>query len=460
MVYCKVRNADKRTVVYRRPEQTLFSTNSAIYNHSQMLTTRNSQVSTMSSFLSDNSNDLMKTDINEIPTTRITKATTTMTTTGRNYNKDGSDNDNDNENIVNPSNPPLLDEFKDINEIEAEEDNFLLGHRDEEEPEPVPPVVPEAALVQEATNPRTRRLLRFPLPKQMPVAWISSAFSLPTESSKSHLNPRSTEVGKQAILYLIAFYLTHVFSTTNRIYQQVTHGKRIYALIVIHSWFDPFQGMLNFIVYQRPRYMIVRKKHPHISRWGALVRVLHFSFMQSKFQTRDQNNMNNGTNLGSTARDDSNHTSAHHHDSPIITSSSFVQPTPSRRGRQYAFGLSIIKEATSLGDEHYTSSQEFVSNELTQITSLNATIQQKPEEQSDQQQQSEDHTPPTTTTTSSQEAVVENETQAPQSTTTFNCVTDDEEDDNEDEDDKEDSESSPEPVRTMSTNSISIDDER
>jgi hypothetical protein len=92
---------------------------------------------------------------------------------------------------------------------------------------------------------------------------------------------RSVEVAQQAFFYLLAFYWTHIWSTTNRIIQQVTHGKfSIFPLIIIHSFCDPLQGTLNFLVYQRPRYLVVRKKHPQLGRWGAIKLVLQFSFLQ------------------------------------------------------------------------------------------------------------------------------------------------------------------------------------
>lgn len=92
---------------------------------------------------------------------------------------------------------------------------------------------------------------------------------------------RSVEVSRQAMWYLAAFYITHVWSTTNRIMQQVNNGSTTasFAITLIHSWFDPFQGFLNFVVYQRPRYLFHRKRHPEIGRIGACRRALRFSYL-------------------------------------------------------------------------------------------------------------------------------------------------------------------------------------
>ena len=91
--------------------------------------------------------------------------------------------------------------------------------------------------------------------------------------------PRTVAVIQQACWYLGTFYITHVWSTTNRILQITSAGPQ-FALFLIHSWFDPFQGFLNYCVYQRPRYLFIRKSMPEIGRFGASIRVLKFSFQK------------------------------------------------------------------------------------------------------------------------------------------------------------------------------------
>lgn len=90
---------------------------------------------------------------------------------------------------------------------------------------------------------------------------------------------RSVEVANQAVWYLGVFYITHVWSTTTRIIQQVRHGKTFFPVILLHSWFDPLQGFLNFVVYQRPRYLKIRKAHPRLGRLGAAWRALRFAYL-------------------------------------------------------------------------------------------------------------------------------------------------------------------------------------
>ena len=90
---------------------------------------------------------------------------------------------------------------------------------------------------------------------------------------------RSVQVAHQALFYLGTFYLTHIWSTTNRTMQQLNVGETSYFLILMHSWFDPFQGFLNYLVYQRPRYLKIRAAHSNLNRSEAMFRALRFSHL-------------------------------------------------------------------------------------------------------------------------------------------------------------------------------------
>ena len=95
-------------------------------------------------------------------------------------------------------------------------------------------------------------------------------------------NPRTAEVFHQALWYLGVFYLTHVWSTTNRTIQLVKNGRTYFGITVIHSFFDPLQGFLNFLVYQRPRYVRIRKSLPELGCWGALEMALMFTIVSGE----------------------------------------------------------------------------------------------------------------------------------------------------------------------------------
>lgn len=99
---------------------------------------------------------------------------------------------------------------------------------------------------------------------------------------------RTVEVYYQSLFYLGTFYLTHVWSTSNRIVQFANGGTSSFGLTAIHSFFDPLQGFLNYFVYQRPRYLRIRREYPKAGRIAALYRMLRFSFMPDPKEWRDQ----------------------------------------------------------------------------------------------------------------------------------------------------------------------------
>jgi hypothetical protein len=111
-----------------------------------------------------------------------------------------------------------------------------------------------------------------------PVARILTAYRDWKErnAQRRAANPRSYEVLHQALFYVAAFYMTHLFSTVNRVLQQ-TRGYTFYPLIVLQTFFDPLQGFLNFLVYRRPRYLRFRKRH--VSRVESLKKTLRWSWL-------------------------------------------------------------------------------------------------------------------------------------------------------------------------------------
>lgn len=59
----------------------------------------------------------------------------------------------------------------------------------------------------------------------------------------------------------------------NRIVQQ-TADESVYALVLLHSFFVPLQGFLNFIVFLRPRFQRYSHDHPDEGLWTRLRAVL------------------------------------------------------------------------------------------------------------------------------------------------------------------------------------------
>lgn len=111
-------------------------------------------------------------------------------------------------------------------------------------------------------------------------------------------NPRTVQVQVQALFFMMTFFLTHFWSTTNRIIQQID-GKSIFWLTVVHSFFDPLQGFLNFLVFQRPRYAKMRRLRSDLGRFEAVKFALQpswwperglFPNSRSRHSSADSNN--------------------------------------------------------------------------------------------------------------------------------------------------------------------------
>jgi hypothetical protein len=142
------------------------------------------------------------------------------------------------------------------------------------------------------------------------AASIASGFSISTrvkhwnEARSQRIKDlrRSHDVFQQALWYLAAFLVTHLFSTINRSLQ-LSIGHTFFPLLVLHSFFDPFQGkfgnaiplwecfllcccqthtsfiidlpgFLNFLVYWRPRYL--RHHCNNLTRLQAMHRALRW----------------------------------------------------------------------------------------------------------------------------------------------------------------------------------------
>jgi len=72
---------------------------------------------------------------------------------------------------------------------------------------------------------------------------------------------RTRQVAIQALFYVGAFYLTWIFPTITRIMQSVYYfGDESYALVLLTVVCGPLQGLYNFFVYVRPRWMRHRAK--------------------------------------------------------------------------------------------------------------------------------------------------------------------------------------------------------
>lgn len=88
-------------------------------------------------------------------------------------------------------------------------------------------------------------------------------------SSDHSSNAKSRKVRAQAMWYVLAFFLTYIPFLANRIEEQIS-GSTHFPLKVIGMLLLPSQGMLNVLVYLRPRYCRLTTQHPEWSRWQTV----------------------------------------------------------------------------------------------------------------------------------------------------------------------------------------------
>lgn len=86
-------------------------------------------------------------------------------------------------------------------------------------------------------------------------------------------SPRTWQVFSQSCFFVVVFYLTYFWGQVNFIYEKST-GYDAFGLLLLHSIFQPLQGFGNFLVYRRPNYLRLRRKHEDRSRWWALKQCL------------------------------------------------------------------------------------------------------------------------------------------------------------------------------------------
>jgi hypothetical protein len=84
----------------------------------------------------------------------------------------------------------------------------------------------------------------------------------------------SRKIAKQAAFFVGAFYAAWFFPTIFQIVL-VTSGKIYFVLLFLTALFVPIQGLLNLIVFLRPKYIRYRKNCPDqffLFAWTRLLR--------------------------------------------------------------------------------------------------------------------------------------------------------------------------------------------
>jgi hypothetical protein len=80
----------------------------------------------------------------------------------------------------------------------------------------------------------------------------STSRGVPTCSIGQADHRKSNMIMWQAFRYVGAFWLTWLFGTLNRILQLAGHD--VFWVMLLHSFFVPWQGFLNFLVYKYPSW--------------------------------------------------------------------------------------------------------------------------------------------------------------------------------------------------------------
>lgn len=79
----------------------------------------------------------------------------------------------------------------------------------------------------------------------------------------------SRRIAVQGIMYILAFYITWLFPSVQRIIELVL-GKNFFVLQFLDTSLLPLQGFLNVIIFARPRYLRTRKRNPEVGFWRAM----------------------------------------------------------------------------------------------------------------------------------------------------------------------------------------------
>jgi len=86
-----------------------------------------------------------------------------------------------------------------------------------------------------------------------------------------HQTRRINKVASQALLYVLVYYLTYIWTFAVRTMAMFGYDTQdeasIFWLLLIRSFFHPLMGFGNLLVYIRPRYQHLRSLHPEQSRW-------------------------------------------------------------------------------------------------------------------------------------------------------------------------------------------------
>lgn len=105
---------------------------------------------------------------------------------------------------------------------------------------------------------------------------LSSRADALTQQTKQQLR-RLKWISSQAFLYVASFFICVIWvgllaGMENRAGDSSIMLTDIYPIMVLNSIFSPLQGLFNMLVYIRPKFLNLRHKYPHETRWWAIRR--------------------------------------------------------------------------------------------------------------------------------------------------------------------------------------------
>lgn len=101
--------------------------------------------------------------------------------------------------------------------------------------------------------------------------------------TEDRMKQLTKETRDQATFYVLSFYITWIFPTITR--AMTAFGSvPPFWLLYVSVFFIPLQGLLNFLIYMRPRYRRYQKNHPE----KTFLALLNQTFLKTaKFWKRD-----------------------------------------------------------------------------------------------------------------------------------------------------------------------------
>lgn len=91
--------------------------------------------------------------------------------------------------------------------------------------------------------------------------------------AQSRMNPETARLRQtciQAMLYIVAYFVTYAFVPANQILAMLDI-KPQFSIAVLLKVFLPFQGFLNFFIYIRPRYVMLKAKLGRAASFRTIV---------------------------------------------------------------------------------------------------------------------------------------------------------------------------------------------